>query len=161
MTMHKDDVALHYAYLRANGKHYRILTTNFPQLIPGHETSDVFGFFGLGSGEFWGPRIDGLEDGVTVLEIPDTEAALMMWKDSPRFLGFIDAAPQHSPMVILNGGEKSVYELPINWEVYTQLGDKQLATETLETLSRRWICYPEPTQYDRRISDFLRLVRLF
>lgn len=161
MTMHKSDVAFHYAYIKGNNTHYRILTTNFPQLIAGHETSDIFGFFGLGSGEFWGPRIEGLEDGVTTVEIPDTEAALMMWRESPRFVGFIDAAPHHQPMVILSGGDKSVYELPINWEVYTQLGDKLLATDTLRTLSRRWCCYPTPEQYDSRLSDILRLVKLF
>lgn len=161
MTMHKTDVAFHYAYIRAQGHDYRILTTNFPQLIAGHETSDLFGFFGLGSGEFWGPRIEGLDEGVSVVEMPDTEAALMMWRESPRFIGFIDAEPQHRPMVILRGGEKSIYELPINWEVYTQLGDKLLATDTLLTMSRKWVCYPTPEEYDSRLSDILRLVRLF
>jgi hypothetical protein len=161
MTMHKSEIALHYAYIKSGGKHYRILASNFPQLIAGHETSDIFGFFGLGSGEFWGPRIEGLEEGVSVVEIPNTEGALMLWRESPRFIGFIDAEPHHRPMVILKGGDKSVYELPINWEVYTQLGDKLLATDMLRTLSRRWCCYPTPEEYDSRLSDILRLVNLF
>lgn len=159
--MTRSEIALHYAYLKVNGKEYRILTTNFPQLVAGHFTSDLFGFFGLGSGEFWGPRIDGLDDGVSTQEIPDTEYALMLWKDHPRFLGFIDAAPQHKPVVVLRGGPHSLYTLPINWEVYTQLGVRALASETLLTMGRQHLAYPTPQECKDRIDEICRYVRLF
>lgn len=159
--MHKSEVALHYAYLKANGKDYRILTTNFKELEPGNPTSDVMGYFGLGSGEFWTPRIEGLTQGVTTVEIPDTELGLMMWKDNPRFMGFIDARPQHNPVVILKGGERSIYTLPINWEVYTQLGVQSFAKDTLGTLRRIHLAYPTPEECVDRINDIMRLVRTF
>lgn len=158
--MHKSEVHLHYAYLNVDGKKHRILTTNFERLVAGHETSDFLGYFGLGSGEFWAERIDGLDVMVTPVEIPDTEISLLMWKDHPRFMGFIDARPEHKPMVILSGGDKSVYELPINWEVYTQLGVPTLATQHLGAFRRGWIAYETPDENYDRVTDFMRLVNL-
>lgn len=159
--MHKSEVALHYAYLRYAGKDYRILTTNFEKLVAGHATSDFLGYFGLGSGEFWTVKIDGLTDDVTTVEIPDTELSLLMWKDHPRFMGFIDARPQHKPIVILRGGEQSIYSLPINWEVYTQLGTKQLAMQHLGAFGRAWIAYETPEENFKRVQDIMRLSQLF
>lgn len=159
--MHKTDVALHYAYLKVHNKDYRILTTNFSELVPGHETSDFLGYFGLGSGEFWTPRIEGLDPAITTVVVPDTELSLLMWKDNPRFMGFVDARPQHQPIVVLSGGTESIYDLPINWEVYTQLGVPSFAITTLGTFRRGWIAYATPEENQDRVSDFMRLVKLF
>lgn len=159
--MHKSKVHLHYCYLKYENKDYRILTTNFVRLVAGHETSDFLGYFGLGSGEFWAPRIEGLNDGVSFVEIADTDISLLLWKDNPRFMGFIDAQPEHKPLVILRGGEKSIYELPINWEVYTQLGVKTFARDTLGAFRRAWIAYESPEENRDRVDDIIRMVQLF
>ncbi len=159
--MHKSEVHVHYAYLKCNGKDYRILTTNFKELEAGNPSSDIFGYFGLGSGEFWSARIEGLDDNVTTVEIPNTEEALLLWKDVPRFMGFIDASPDYPIMVILKGGTQSIYELPINWEVYTQLGVQPFAIATLSTMRRVHMAYETPEECVNRFNDILRLVRLF
>jgi hypothetical protein len=159
--MHKTEVALHYAYLNIYNHEYRILTTNFEKLVAGHETSDFLGYFGLGSGEFWTTKIEGLPHNITSVEIPDTELSLLMWKDHPRFMGFIDARPQHKPMVILSGGDTSIYSLPINWEVYTQLGTKQLAMQHLGAFGRAWIAYESPEENLKRVQDLMRLSQMF
>ena len=159
--MHRNKVHLHYCYLKCGGKDYRILTTNFKKLVAGHATSDFLGYFGLGSGEFWTPRIEGLDEGVATVEIADTETSLLVWKDHPRFMGFIDAQPEHKPLVILRGGDKSIYELPINWEVYTQLGVQKFARDTLGAFRRGWIAYETQQENQDRVDDIIRMVKLF
>lgn len=159
--MHRDDIALHYAYFKANGKQYRIMTTNFPKLIAGNRSSDYFGFFGLGSGEFTTHRIEGLQLEITPLEVDDLQVALLYWRDNPRFLGFVDAAPQHKPIIILAGGDRTLYNLPINWEVYTQLGVQAFAKETLSTFARSHIAYATPEENKERVATFLHYARLF
>lgn len=159
--MHRNKIHLHYCYLRYGSKDYRILTTNFKKLTPGHHSSDFLGYFGLGSGEFWTPRIEGLDDGITTVEIADTETSLLLWKDNPRFMGFVDAQPEYKPMVILRGGDKSIYELPINWEVYTQLGVQSFARDTLGAFRRGWIAYETREENQDRVDDIIRLVKLF
>lgn len=160
--MHKSEIHLHYAYIRAQGKDFRILTTNFPKLEPGHATSDFLGFFGLGSGEFWTTRPPEFE-GVTCtpVEISDTETELLAWTANPRFMGFLDLSPDQRPMVLLSGGETLVYELPINWEVYTQLGVQSFALDTLGAFRRAHIAYPTPEENYDRVTQFMRYVRMF
>lgn len=159
--MHRNNIHLHYCYLKYGNKDIRILTTNFKQLVAGNRSSDFFGYFGLGSGEFWTPRIEGLTDGVSTVEIADTDLSLLLWKDHPRFMGFIDAQPEFKPMVILRGGDKSIYELPINWEVYTQLGVKTFARTTLGAFRRGWIAYETPEENQDRVDDIIRMMEMF
>jgi hypothetical protein len=159
--MHKSEIHLHYAYLKLRGHNYHLLTTNFKELVAGHASSDFMGYFGLGSGEMEGARIDGLTMPITTVEVPDTEVSLLMWKDNPRFIGFVDARPEHPVKVVLSGGTESVYELPINWQVYTRLGVPALATQHLGAMRRAWIAYETPEENYDRMTDFMRLVNLF
>lgn len=160
--MHKSEVHLHYAYFKVNGKQYRILSTNFPKLTAGNWTSDFLGYFGLGSGEFWTARPDDIGNvGVSFVEIPDTEMSLLLYSQRPDFMGFVDASPDHPIIAILHGGEHSLYELPINWEVYTQLGVRDFAKDTLNTFKRAWIAYPSPEENVARVDDIIRMVQLF
>lgn len=160
--MHPSEVHLHYAYFKVNGKQFRILTTNFPKLVAGHHTSDFLGFFGLGSGEFWTARPVDLDSvGISTVEISDTEGALLAWSKNPRFMGFVDASPDFPIQVILQGGDKTIYELPINWEVYTQLGVRNFAIDTLRTFKRAHIAYPTREENEARVDDIIRMSQLF
>lgn len=158
--MRRNEVALHYAEIK-HGQTYRLLTSNFPELIPGHVSSDVFGFFGLGSGEFSKAYIEGLPN--VQVEYPegiDFVSALMYWRDKPEYVGFVDARPHHQPMILLAGGETSVFDLPINWNLYTQLGEPKHAEETLLALTRIHCAYPKLEQQVVRLNHFIDYVKM-
>ena len=92
--MRKSEIQLHYAMLRHNGQTFRILSTNFPELVPGHHSSDLFGFFGFGSGEFLSPNISGIEDvRVRLVEFPSDDSmfsmTLLAVESNPDFIGFV------------------------------------------------------------------------
>lgn len=160
--MHKSEISLHYMYLRINGKDYRIMSTNFPHLEPGHETSDAFGYFGMGSGEFQSARIKDLFHDITIVEVKgDINTALLYWKDHPRFMGFVDRSPQQAPYVILRDGEDQLHDIDFNWEVYTQLGVPDFARDTIKTLSRNHVTYPTHDEQRARINEFIHYTYLF
>ena len=161
--MYLDDVHLHYMYLKIHGKDYRILSTNFPRLQAGNYSSDFFGFFGLGSGEFFTPRIKDLFHPVTTINVKDEniQTALNYWKERPEFMGFVDRRPEQGFYVILNGGSEELHDLPFNWEVYTQLGVPNFAFDTLSTFNRAHIAYPTREEQTSRIQTFLQYIKLF
>jgi len=159
--MRKNEVHLHYALLMLRGHNYHLLTTNYKELQPGNATSDFMGYFGMGAGEMMSARIDGLTMPITMVDVPDTELSLLMWKDNPRFIGFVDARPEFPIKIVLSGGKDSVYDLPINWKVYTRLGVPALAYQHLGAFRRAWVAYDTPEENYERVTDFMRLVQLF
>lgn len=160
--MRRSEVSLHYAEFKnkTNGLSYRLLASNLPNLIPGHVSSDAFGFFGLGSGEFDTARIQKLPLVKAIEPDIDLVSAILYWKDKPNYVGFIDARPNHNPLILLDGNTHSFADLPINWEVYTQLGDVTNAIETLGAFSRIHASYPKHEQHRIRCMRFRDYVRL-
>lgn len=161
--MHISEICLHYMYLRANGKKYRILSTNFPKLVPGNDSSDFMGFFGLGSGEFLTPRIKDLYRDITTVPIKgDVYTALTYWQNNPRFMGFVDRRPtEENAYAILDGGTEQLHDLPFNWEVFTQLGVADFARETLKTFGRAHVAYPTHEEHIARVNQFIQYTYLF
>lgn len=157
--MQVTEIALHYMEFNDKGKTYRLLSSNFPKLQAGHRSSDIFGFFGFGSGEFWSKRIDGLPN-VSVVE-PDIDfvSAILYWRKRPEYVGFVDALPHESPKILIKGNDLSPYDL-INWDMYTQLGVPDLAIESLGTLGRVHCAYPKLAQQKARLDLFKDYVNL-
>jgi hypothetical protein len=161
--MRRSEVALHYAEFKNKntGRIYRLLSTNLPNLIPGHLSSDAFGFFGLGSGERDTRRIQNLP---LVKAIPlgdlDLVSAILYWKDKPNYVGFIDPRPQSEPVILLDGNEHSFHDLPINWEVYGRLGEPIHAQELLGSFARIHAAYPKHEQHRIRCEQFMNYVKL-
>jgi hypothetical protein len=160
--MRRSEVSLHYAEFKnkQNGLTYRLLASNLPNLIPGHVSSDAFGFFGLGSGEFDTARIVKLPMVKAIEPDIDFMSALLYWRQKPEFVGFIDARPEHNPLILLDGDETAFADLPINWQVYTQLGDYDNALETLGAFSRIHAAYPKHEQHRIRCARFRDYVKL-
>lgn len=161
--MRRSEVALHYAEFKNKntGRIYRLLSTNLPNLIPGHVSSDAFGFFGLGSGERDTRRIQNLP---LVKAIPlgdlDLVSAVLYWKDKPNYVGFIDARPHKEPVILVDGNETSFNDLPINWNCYGRLGEPVHAVELLGSFARIHAAYPKHEQHIIRCQHFMNYVKL-
>lgn len=161
--MLRSEVALHYAEFKNKntGRNYRIMSSNLPNLIPGHVSSDAFGFFGMGSGERDTSRILNLP---MVKAIPlgelDLISAILYWKDKPNYVGFIDARPQYEPLILVDGTETSFNDLPINWEIYGRLGEAVHAKELLGSFARIHAAYPKHEQHIIRCHRFMDYVQL-
>lgn len=161
--MRRSEVALHYAEFKNKntGRIYRLLSSNLPQLIPGHLSSDAFGFFGMGSGERENASIQNLPMVKTVsLGGLDLVSAILYWKDKPNYVGFIDARPQFEPLILVDGTEKSFRELPINWDIYGRLGEPVHAKELLGSFARIHAAYPKHEQHIIRCQRFMDYVTL-
>lgn len=151
--MQVSEIVLHYMEFNHKGKTYRLISSNFPKLQAGHYSSDIFGFFGFGSGEFWAKRIDGLPNVRLVEPDIDFVSAILYWRKRPEYVGFLDALPNQKPKILIKGDEVSPYDL-INWNMYTQLGIPELATDTLRTMSRIHCAYPKLEQQVVRLKLF-------
>ena len=167
--MRKSEIQLHYAMLRHNGQTFRILSTNFPELVPGHHSSDLFGFFGFGSGEFLSPNISGIEDvRVRLIEFPSDDSmfpmTLLAVESNPDFIGFVDAEPYARRVILMRGNENDQRLLDIshfNWSLYTQLGVQEHAKEIVATMSRTHLAYPTHAEQVLRCSDIQDYIRWF
>lgn len=161
--MLRSEVALHYAEFKNKntGRIYRLISSNLPNLIPGHISSDAFGFFGMGSGERDTNRIQNLPL-VTAIPLGDLDlvSAILYWKDKPNYVGFIDARPQVEPLILVDGTDTSFQDLPINWNIYGRLGEPEHAKELLGAFSRIHAAYPKHEQHRIRCTRFVDYVKM-
>lgn len=167
--MRKSEIQLHYAMLRHNGQTFRIMSTNFPELVPGHPSSDLFGFFGFGSGEFLSPNIRGIEDvRVRLVEFQSDDSmfsmTLLAVESNPDFIGFVDSEPFARRVILMRGDSNDIRLLDIphfNWPLYTQLGVQEHAKEIVATMSRTHLAYPTHAEQVARCDEIRNYISWF
>ena len=165
------DANLTYAAIRNRGITRRFLFCE-TELEPvfSHETFDVLGFYGFGSGEELGRHVkeyDNISVKVTPLSIIEggaSEAIISLKMQQPiqTLVGFfttnngdyhlIEQVPEGSPDGIILDSVPQIY-----WPYYTQLGDRKRAHDLCKSLCRKHILFDSHTEQIDVLNRYARL----